>query len=381
MLGIGRYLFGLLAAGVIVAGCGGAGGGSAQEGLRVDTEGWKTDFSKHSVPLGEFVSGGPPRDGIPPIDEPKFVSVERAAESLAEREPVMVVEVEGRARGYPLQILVWHEIVNDLFAGRPIAVTYCPLCNSSLVFDRTVDGRTLRFGTTGNLRNSDLVMWDDATESWWQQITGQAVVGELTGTRLTPIASQTLSFADFRARFPEGEVLSRDTGFERDYGTNPYAGYEDSDNLDEQPFLLEDQADGRLAAKERVVAVMHRDGAIVIPFSRLEREPVVHADAARRPVVVFYKRGVLSALDAGAISRSDDVGTAATFDRRLGGRTLTFEPAGEGRFRDRQTASTWDITGRAVAGELEGERLTSVVSDQQFWFAIAAFLPEAEILP
>ena len=380
MLGIGRYLLGLVAVGAIVAGCGGQGGGSAQEGLRVDTGGWKTDFSKHSVPLGEFVSGGPPRDGIPPIDELKFVSAEGAAEFLSAREPVMVVEMEGRARGYPLQILVWHEIVNDVFAGRPIAVTYCPLCNSSLVFDRTVDGRTLRLGTTGNLRNSDLVMWDDATESWWQQITGRAVVGELTGTRLTPIASQTLSFADFRARFPDGEVLSRDTGFERDYGTNPYAGYEDPDSLDEQPFLLEDRADGRLPAKERVVAVMHRDGAIVIPFSRLEREPVVHADAARRPVVVFHKRGVVSALDAEAISRSDDVGTAATFDRRMGGRTLTFEPAGEGRFRDRQTGSIWDITGRATDGELEGERLESVVSDQQFWFAIAAFLPEAKIL-
>jgi hypothetical protein len=178
MLGMRPYLFGLLAAGAIIAGCGGSVAGvpsdAAEEGLRVDTEGWKTDFSKHSLPLGEFVSGGQPRDGIPPIDEPKFVSAERAAEFLAAREPVMAVEMEGRARGYPLQILVWHEIVNDVLAGRPIAVTYCPLCNSSLVFDRTVDGRTLRLGTTGNLRHSDLVMWDDATESWWQQITGQA---------------------------------------------------------------------------------------------------------------------------------------------------------------------------------------------------------------
>ena len=357
----------LLALGATIAGCG-AGAQQAPSAagdgrLRFDTSGWRTDFSRHSVPLEEIRSGGPGRDGIPPIDEPKFVSVEEAEGFLTPREPVMVVEGSGSARAYPLQILVWHEIVNDTFAGRPIAVTYCPLCNSALVYDRRVDGRTLRFGTTGNLRRSDLVMWDDATESWWQQFSGEAIVGELTGTRLEPIPSQTLSFEDFRARYPDGEVLSRDTGFDRDYGSNPYVGYEDPNNLDEQPFLLDEDADDRLPAKERVLAITHGGGgATVVPFSRLETEPVVNAQAAGRPVVVLYEPGVVSALDAAAISRSEDVGTAATFDRRLDGRTLAFAPAGDGRFRDRQTGSTWDITGRAVAGELQGKRLKPVVS-------------------
>jgi Protein of unknown function (DUF3179) len=372
----------LVAAGAL-AGCGGdapgpttepeRSGEPAQE-LRVSTADWKTDFSRHSVPLGEFISGGPPRDGIPPIDDPKFVAVREADEWLDDREPVLVVEVAGAVRAYPVQILVWHEIVNDELGGRPIAVTYCPLCNSSLVFDRDVDQvGVLRFGTTGNLRHSDLVMWDDRTESWWQQLTAEAVVGELTGTRLEVLPSQTLSWADFKARHPEGDVLSRDTGFDREYGANPYEGYDDPDS---SPFLLDSQPDRRLPPKERVVAI----GEVVVPFSRLARDPVAEIEVDGAPVVVLYKRGVLSPLDNAAISRSRDVGTAGTFDRRLDDRTLSFEPAGDGRFRDTQTGSTWDITGRAIAGELAGSRLRPVVSDQQFWFALAAFLPDARIV-
>jgi uncharacterized protein DUF3179 len=380
------FLLVLVAAGAL-AGCGGdtAGPGAerpasddAVQELRVSTDDWKTDFTRHSVPLDEFVSGGPPRDGIPPIDDPKPVAVQDADEWLDDREPVLVVEAAGRARAYPVQILVWHEIVNDRLGGRPIAVTYCPLCNSSLVFDREVDGvGLLRFGTTGNLRHSDLVMWDDRTESWWQQLTGDAVVGELTGTRLEVLPSQTLSWADFKARHPDGDVLSRDTGHDRDYGANPYEGYDDPDS---EPFLLEQPADRRLPPKERVVAIKAEEGPVVVPFSRLARDPVAEIEADSVPIVVLYKRGVLSPLDNAAISRSRDVGTAGTFDRRVGGRALSFLPAGNGRFRDRQTGSTWDVTGRAIAGLLAGRRLRPVISDQQFWFALAAFLPDARIL-
>ena len=297
---------------------------------------------------------------------------------LDDREPVLAVEVAGRARAYPVQILVWHEIVNDRLGGRAIAVTYCPLCNSSLVFDREVEGvGLLRFGTTGNLRHSDLVMWDDRTESWWQQLTGEAVVGRLTGTRLEVLPSQTVSWADFRAHHPDGDVLSRATGHERDYGRNPYEGYDDPDS---DPFLLEGEADRRLPPKERVVAVKDREAAVVVPFSRLARQPVAEARVGGVPVVVLYRRGVLSPLDAATITSSRDVGTAGAFDRRLDGRTLSFAPAGDTRFRDRQTGSTWDVTGAARAGPLAGRRLRPVVSDQRFWFAVAAFLPDARIM-
>lgn len=374
----------LVAVGALIAGCGGgtAGDGArapqAADELRVSTDGWKTDFSRHSVPLGDFISGGPPRDGIPPIDDPNPIAIQDADEWLADKEPVLVVEVDGQARAYPIQILVWHEIVNDRLGGRAIAVTYCPLCNSSLVFDREVDGvGLLRFGTTGNLRHSDLVMWDDRTQSWWQQLTAEAVVGELTGTRLAVLPSQTLSWADFKDRHPDGDVLSRDTGHDREYGVNPYAGYDDPDS---QPFLLEGEADRRLPPKERVVAIRDGEGAVVVPFSRLARDPVVEVEVGGAPIVVLYKRGVLSPLDNAAIARSRDVGTAGTFDRRLDGRTLSLEPAGEGRFRDRETGSAWDVPGRATSGPLSGSRLRPVVSDQQFWFALAAFLPVARIV-
>jgi len=375
--------------GLVAAGCGGAGdagrGGGGEsggaestgaDGLRVPTAEWETDFSRHNVPLSEFASGGPGRDGIPPIDKPKFVSQESADEWLADNEPVLVVELGGQARAYPIQILMWHEVVNDELAGRPIAVTFCPLCNSSLVFDRRLDGRELTFGTTGNLRNSDLVMWDRQTESWWQQLTGEAVVGELTDKRLRALASQTLSFKDFRESLPSGDVLSRDTGFERTYGDNPYEGY---DTPDQQPFLFEGETDERLAAKERVAAVFIGDDAAVVPFSRLRKNPVASFDLAGTPVAVMFKAGVASALDDAKISESDDVGTSAAFDRRLEGRTLDFERRGDA-IVDRQTRSTWDITGRATDGPLRGKRLKAVRSDQQFWFALAAFLPDARIV-
>ena len=367
---------------VVVAGCGGSdsvgvAGERATAGLQVSTAGWKTDFSKHEVPLSEFRSGGPGRDGIPPIDKPRTVSQQEADDFLDDREPVLVVE-QGRAvRAYPIQILIWHEIVNDELGGRPIAVTYCPLCNSSVVFDRRVDSRVLTFGTTGNLRKSDLVMWDRQTQSWWQQLSAEAVVGELSGERLDVLASQTLSWADFRRSFPAGDVLSRDTGFERDYGANPYAGY---DERDSQPFLFDGQTDDRLAAKEHVIAIfVDERKPLVIPFSRLTREPAVNTESGGTPLVALYKKGVVSPLDNAAISRSKDIGTSAAFDRRLDGRTLEFRAAGGG-YVDRQTASKWDITGRAVAGPLKGRRLRPLRHDQQFWFALAAFLPDAKIL-
>jgi hypothetical protein len=375
----------LAVAAVAVASCGGSDrppdgqrdAGADDVPLRFSKAGWKTAFARSSVPLTEFISGGPGRDGIPPIDEPQFLSVAAAAEFLDRDEPVLSVELDGRARAYPHQILIWHEIVNDTLAGRPIAVTYCPLCNSSLVFDRRVGGRVLTFGTTGNLRNSDLVMWDRQTESWWQQLTGEAVVGELTGTRLEVLESQTLSFADFRARYPEGEVLSRQTGFQRDYGRNPYERY---DKPDEQPFLLDRDVDGRLPPKERVLSFIRGDRAVVVPFSSLERHPVVQLDLDGQHVLVLFEHGVRSSLDADVIAESRDVGTATAFDRRLDRRALSFAPDGSGRVRDRETGSTWDITGTASAGPLAGRRLRSVRHDVQFWFAVAAFLPDATIV-
>ena len=172
-------------------------------------------------------------------------------------------------------------------------------------------------------------------------------------------------------------MLSRQTGFARDYGRNPYEGY---DEPDEQPFLLAREADRRLPPKGHVLSLIRAHGAVVVPFSSLERRPIAQLDVGREQVVVLFKRGVRSSLDAGVIADSRDVGTATAFDRRLDGRTLSFVPDRSGRFRDRETASTWDITGTARAGPLAGRRLRPVRHDVQFWFAVAAFLPDAKIV-
>jgi Protein of unknown function (DUF3179) len=264
-------LGGLLA--LVAASCGGgddnrsegpSSGGAGNE-LAVSTLGWETDFSKHTVPLGEFMSGGPGKDGIPAIDEPRFVSVADAGDLLADREPVIELKLDGAARAYPLQILVWHEIVNDEVAGIPVAVTFCPLCNTALAFDRRLGDRVLDFSTTGNLRHSDLVMYDRQTESWWQQFGGEAVVGDLAGEKLEQLPARIVAWEDFSGRHPDGMVLSRDTGFSRDYGRNPYAGYDD---VDSRPFFPAEGAnDDRLLPKERVVFIELGDEAVAVPFN------------------------------------------------------------------------------------------------------------------
>jgi hypothetical protein len=351
------------------------GGEADLAALAVPTAGWATDFSRHSVPLGEFVSGGPPRDGIPPIDEPRFAAAD-GAEGVA-REPVVAVEIAGRARGYPIRVLIWHEIVNDTLAGQPIAVTFCPLCNTSIVFRRVVGGRALRFGTTGNLRLSDLVMWDRETESWWQQFTGEAVVGELTGTRLDRVPSQLISLGEFRERHPDGEVLTEETGHDRPYGRNPYTGYDD---VDSPPFLLRGRdPDGRLAPKERVVTIEAGEALAAVPFAALSERGVIDAAVGSLAVSVWWSAGTASALDGGSIAEGRDVGSAVVYDRRLNGRRLTFTTA-RGRPRDDQTGSVWGRDGVAVSGPLAGRRLRPVTHDAPFWFAVAAFRPDARIV-
>jgi len=203
--------------------------------LRWESEWPKTDFSRASVDLNEIMSGGPPKDGIPAIDDPKFVSSEDADGWLDAREPVIVVQYQEHARAYPLQILIYHEIVNDTFRGLPISVTFCPLCNASIVFDRRVNGKLLDFGTTGKLRKSDLVMYDRQTESWWQQFIGTSIVGEYMGTKLNEVPAQIVAYEDFKKAYPSGEILSKKTGHFRPYGRNPYRGY---DRIGDQPFLL-----------------------------------------------------------------------------------------------------------------------------------------------
>lgn len=341
----------------------------------IRTGGWETDFSFHTVPFDSIPSGGPPRDGIPPIDNPTFVEIKDADEWLEALEPVISFELNGDARAYPLQILMWHEIVNDTVGGTPVSVTFCPLCNSAIVFDRNFNDLVLTFGTSGMLRNSDLIMWDRQTETWWQQLTGEGIIGQLAGHKLTFIPAQIISWQDFKSANPAGQVLSRDTGLGRRYGQNPYAGY---DRVDNPPFLFDGVTDGRLLPKERVVTVTIGDVEAAFPFSVLAKEGTVNYNVGGTDLAVFFKPGTRSALDSGNIADSNKIGAAGLFEATLDGTKHTFKNEGD-RIVDSETGSVWSIQCEAVEGPLSGKKLTPVVHTNSFWFAVAAFKPETKI--
>ena len=345
---------------------------NALDAARFRTGNWLTDFSLHTVPYDEFLSGGVPRDGIPPLDDPQFESIGDADGWLEDVQPVVALEINGEAKAYPLAILTWHEIANDEVGGVPVSVTFCPLCNSAVAFDRRVGGAVLDFGVSGNLRNSDLVMWDRQTESWWQQLTGEGIVGAYAGYRLDFVPAQIVSWGDFKAAFPGSEVLSRDTGHNREYGRNPYYGY---DRVDQSPFLFKGEPDGRLLPMERVAALTLDGQPVAFPFMALEREKVVNYSLDGRDIVVLFQPGTASALDQTRIVESKDVGSTGVFDAELDGEKLTFRLGADG-FTDNETGSVWNVLGQAVSGPLAGRALTPVVHGNHFWFAWAAFAPE-----
>jgi hypothetical protein len=268
--------------------------------IRWSMEGWKTDFEKSSVDLARILSGGPPRDGIPSIDNPVFEFVP-GHDDLAPQEPVVGLTIDGDARAYPLRILTWHEIVNDVVGGTPVAVTYCPLCNSAPVFERTVDGRVLEFGTTGKLKDSNLIMYDRQTETWWQQFTGEAIVGEMTGAELTLVPARLQSWAEFSEENPNGRVLVPNNPNMRDYGRNPYRSYDTS-----RPFLYDGQLPEGIEPMERVVIVPRGDEEpLIVTMQTVSEAGTWQADG----LDFVWTAGRASALDTTRIAEGRDVGT------------------------------------------------------------------------
>lgn len=334
-----------------------------------------TDFSKLTIDLDEVMSGGPPRDGIPAIDTPKFDNVLQAAKWLEPREPVIRLVHNKVARAYPLQLLIYHEIVNDQISDLPISVTFCPLCNSSVIFDRRLGSKVLDFGTTGLLRKSDMVMYDRQTDSWWQQIIGKGIVGEYAGATLTQIPSDIISFDDFARAHPEGMVVNRDTGHSRPYGNNPYRGY---DGIDNSPFLFRGELDSRLPPMERVMHVASDGAEKLYPFSTLKGVGVINDQVGDTSVVLFSRSGLLSVLDKAKIKESREIQAVTAFQRQHDGQTLTFKLDGEGVV-DEQTGSQWNRLGQAVDGPLKGQTLASLQSGIHFAFAWLAFNPEVEM--
>ncbi|ESR24639.1 DUF3179 domain-containing protein [Lutibaculum baratangense] len=277
----------------------------------------RTDFSRSTVDLAEIRSGGPPKDGIPSIDNPAFTALVDGeargwAKDLQPQEPVISLEIDGDARAYPLRVMMWHEIVNDVVDGLPVAITYCPLCNASLVFDRTVGGRVLDFGTTGKLRHSDLVMYDRQTESWWQQFTGEAIVGEMAGTELKRIPSRLESYSSFVQRHPDGKVLGPENPSVRAYGRNPYLGY---DREGATPFLYDGSMPDGIEPMARVVAIETAPGRHEAYPLELVRSKGEIRDG---DIVLRWRAGQSSALDASTVAGGRDVGTVIVQRLRSG---------------------------------------------------------------
>ncbi|MEM9561332.1 MAG: DUF3179 domain-containing protein [Actinomycetota bacterium] len=329
-----------------------------------------------------IVSGGPPPDGIQSIDDPTHLPID-AVDWLADDEPVAVLTVGGETRIYPAQILVWHEIVNDVVAGVPVAMTYCPLCNSVVAFESTIDGdggTVLEFGTSGALYQSALVMYDRQTESLWTHFDGVAVVGDLLGTELTILPAAMVSWRDARAANPDALVLDRPTGLVgRPYGEAPYPNYE---TAPPSAGHVTGEIDDRLDPKQRVVGINLAGERVAIDRRALADDGVVELDVGGQPVVVRWEPGTTSALDGEAIADGLAVGAVGVFLGELDGERLTFEPGGDGRGTvvDSTTGSTWDVLGRAIDGPLAGRRLDPLPHLDTFWFAWSRYHPDTDVV-
>lgn len=305
-------------------------------------------FPDPLINLEQLVSGGPPPDGIPPINQPNFQLAD-TVDWLTADEPVLSLTVSGETRAYPVQTLTWHEIVNDAIGGEPVAVTYCPLCNSGVAFHRRVAGEVLNFGTSGLLYGDNLVMYDRQTQSLWPQLTGQASVGVMTGTQLTAIPMGVVGWDQFVAAHPEALVLTQ--------GRDP-----------------------RLPLKERVIGIRLADQAVAIPRKAIADTEILTVTLAGREIVLWHEAGQRSALDDDNIRDAQVIGTFGAFDPRLRGRRLTFSAEQNG-FSDDQTGSTWNVLGEATAGPLQGRRLQPITHLDTFWFAWVAFQSDTTLHP
>ena len=279
-------------------------------------------------------------------------------------------------RVYPLQILLWHELVNDRIAGLPVLASFCPLCNAAVAFDRRVDGEALPFGVSGLLRNSDMVMFDRQTESLWQQLTGEAIVGAHTGKRLAIVSSQIVPFRAAAQAFQSARVLGRDTGHRRPYGTNPYVGYETAGRT---MFPVSFRSPGSVRPLDRILTFTVGRGAKAYLMRQLRKSPVQNGGGRGAEYVVFCEPDTISPLAARKIAESPAVGSAAVFRPIVDGKRLVFELEGDA-FVDRATSSRWNLFGRAISGPLQGQSLEPIEHGVYYAFAWYAFRPQTELV-
>jgi Protein of unknown function (DUF3179) len=313
------------------------------------------------VPPDQIISGGPPVDGIPSIDDPKFISVQEADNRLDDSELVLGINISNDVRAYPLQILVWHEIVNDNVGGFPVAVTYCPLCFTNQVFNRTLeDGEILEFGTSGKLFNSNLVMYDRTTKSLWSQAMAQAIVGNLAGVELERIPFDIAYWKEWKQLYSDSKVLSTDTGSTRPYGADPYGDYYTNGDV----LFPVTNRDNRLGLKEIVVGFENNGQYKAYKLQEIENKKVINDKVIGKPVALMSLHPFM----------------IRAYDPVVDGQVLKFSYNVKNQnFNDKQTGSLWNFDGKAIDGQMKGKQLTRIPFDEGFWFEWVAFHPKTEL--
>ena len=324
------------------------------------------DKEKHIVPVDQIVSGGPPPDGIPSIDDPKFISVQEAGRFLEDSDFVLGLNINGDIRAYPLQILVWHEIVNDNVGGIPVAVTYCPLCFTNQIFNRSLDDgqEVVEFGTSGKLYNSNLVMYDRTSKSLWSQAMAEGIVGKYAGTKLERVPFDVAYWKEWKQLYPESKILSRNTGSNRPYGVDPYGDYYTNSDV----LFPVSNKDNRLGLKEIVIGFENKGQYKAYKLQEIENKKVINDQVNGKPIALFSLHPFM----------------VRAYDRIVedGELTLEFEyDADNNRIIDKQTGSEWNFEGMAINGQMKGKQLTRLPYDEGFWFEWIAFHPKTGLYP
>ena len=316
-----------------------------------------TNGQKHIIPLEKIKSGGPPKDGIPSIDTPEFTEASQEYH-VSDSDTVLGLEINGDVRAYPLSILVWHEIVNDNVGGVPVAVTYCPLCFTNQVFERVIDGQEVEFGTSGKLYNSNLVMYDRLTNSYWSQALGKAIVGELTGYELSTIPFDVIRWGDWKSLHPDSVVLTTNTGHIRAYGVDPYGNYYTETRI----LFPVENTDDRMHPKEIILGF--NDGDVYKAYKQqdVESAVIINDQINNNPIflVSLYPEN------------------ARAFERTVDGKVLEFFFKDESII-DKETNSEWNYDGVAISGALVGTELNRIPFNPGFWFEWIAFHPDTDV--
>lgn len=316
-----------------------------------------TNGQKHIIPLEKIRSGGPPKDGIPSIDTPEFTEASQEYH-VSDSDTVLGLEINGDVRAYPLSILVWHEIVNDNVGGVPVAVTYCPLCFTNQVFERVIDGQEVEFGTSGKLYNSNLVMYDRLTNSYWSQALGKAIVGELAGYELSTIPFDVIKWGDWKSLHPDSVVLTTNTGHIRAYGVDPYGNYYTETRI----LFPVENTDNRMHPKEIILGF--NDGDVYKAYKQqdVESAVIINDQINNNPIFLI----------------SLYPGNARAFESNVDKKVLEFFFK-DGSIIDKETNSEWNYDGVAISGALVGTELNRIPFSPGFWFAWIAFHPDTDV--